>query len=464
MSALDLLIIGGGASGLSAAAAARAVGLSVELLDERPALGGNFFAGIGERSVGEMPFGSDYARGKALLAGAGAAKLSKATLAWRVERDGRAYVLGEEGPVRSIAPRRLLIATGAMERPIPLPGAVLPGVMYAGAAQLMLKNASSVPAGRCILVGSGPLLLLLAKQLLDFGAVPSAIVETTPRAGLAATLRHLPAALNAPDLLVEGLGLQRAIKRARVPWYRYATGVLIKGQKSAELVEFADAKGRRKSIEADLVLLHDGIIPNDQLMRQLGCREQWNPAQHCFAPVIDQWGETSLPAIFAAGDCTGIWGARAAELSGEIAALEIARQLGHIDERERDRRAREPLLKLKRQRGFRPFLEARFPPSISRAECAAPDTVICRCENVTAGEIRSAVAQGATGPDQLKSFTRSGMGPCQGRSCAMAVAEIIARELASTVQAVGRHDIRPPLKPLPLGKIGAAQVELEAVP
>jgi NADPH-dependent 2,4-dienoyl-CoA reductase/sulfur reductase-like enzyme len=463
MSAPDLLIVGGGAAGLSAAAAARAMDLSVELLDERPALGGNFFAGIEERTDGDGAFGPDYARGRALVTGASAARLSKATLAWRVERDGRAFALGEEGPVRSIAPKRLLVATGAMERPIPIPGAVLPGVMYAGAAQLMLKTANSVPSGRCVLVGSGPLLLMLAKQLLDFGVVPSAMVETTPRAGFAVALQGLPAALNAPDLLGKGLALQRAIKRAGVSWHRHAASVSLEGSERVERVAFTDANGRNQSINADLVLLHDGIIPNDHVTRQLGCRESWNAAQHCFSPVIDQWGETSLPGIFAAGDCTGIWGAQAAELAGAVAALEIGRQLGRIDARERDRRAREPLSKLKRQRAFRPFLEARFPPSISRAEQAAADTVICRCENVTAGEIRAAVAQGATGPDQLKSFTRSGMGPCQGRSCAMAVAEIMAKEIGSSVQAVGRHDIRPPLKPLPLGKIGAAQVALETV-
>jgi NADPH-dependent 2,4-dienoyl-CoA reductase/sulfur reductase-like enzyme len=464
MTTPDLLIVGGGAAGLSAAAAARAINLSVELIDDRPALGGNFFAGIGERSDGDGAFGADYARGRALLARAGAAKLSKATLVWRIERDGRTFALGEEGPVRSIVPKRLLVATGAMERPIPIPGAILPGVMYAGAAQLMLKTANAVPSGRCVLVGSGPLLLLLTKQLLDFGVVPAALVETTPRAGLAATLGGLPAALNAPDLLSKGLALQRAIKRARVPWHRHATGVSLEGQERVERVVFTDANGRNQTIHADLVLLHDGIIPNDHVTRQLGCRESWCAGQHCFSPAIDKWGETSLPGIFAAGDCTGSWGVQAAELSGEIAALEVGRQLGRIDQQERDRRAREPLRKLERQRAFRPFLEARFPPTISRAEQAAADTVICRCENVTAGEIRSAVAQGATGPDQLKSFTRSGMGPCQGRSCAMAVAEIMAHELASSIQAIGRHDIRPPLKPLPLGKIGAAHVALEAVP
>ena len=465
MSALDLLVIGGGAAGLSAAATARAMEMSVELLDERPALGGNFFAGIGERQADGTIFGPEYRRGAALLAKAGAARLSKATLAWRVERNGRTYVLGgEESAVRSIAPKRLLIATGAMERPVPVPGAMLPGVMYAGAAQLMLKSAASIPAGPCVLVGSGPLLLLLAKQLLAFGVVPSAIVETTPRAGLGATLRGLASAFNAPDLLFKGLGLHRAIKKARIPWHRHATRVSIAGPHRAERVEFTDARGDRQSIDADLVLLHDGVIPNDQVTRQLGCSERWNAAQHCFNTVIDQWGETSQPGIFAAGDCTGIWGAAAAELSGELAVLEIGRQLGHIDEQERDRRATRPLLKLKRQRAFRPFLEARFPPSISRANGAAADTVICRCENVTAGEIRAAVAHGATGPDQLKSFTRCGMGPCQGRSCAMAVAEIIAEESSGSVMDVGRHDIRPPLKPLPLGKIAAAAVELEAVP
>jgi NAD(P)H-nitrite reductase large subunit len=218
-------------------------------------------------------------------------------------------------------------------------------------------------------------------------------------------------------------------------------------------VQFTDAQGQRQTVAADLVLLHDGIIPNDHVTRQLGCAERWNAGQHCFSPVIDQWGETSLPGIFAAGDCTGVWGAQAAELSGELAALEIAHQLSAISLGQRNQQARHAKAALRRQRAFRPFLEARFPPAISRAGDAADDTVICRCENVAAGDIRLAIAQGATGPDQLKSFTRCGMGPCQGRSCSMAIAEILTKELSMTIADIGRQEVRAPLKPLPLGRI-----------
>jgi NADPH-dependent 2,4-dienoyl-CoA reductase/sulfur reductase-like enzyme len=463
MSAPDILVIGGGAAGLSACATARALGLSVELVDERPLPGGNFYAGIADSVVDKARLGPDYLRGTALLDRAGVTALSAATLAWRIERDGRTFVHSDKAGVRSITPKRLLIATGAMERPIPIPGALLPGVMYAGAAQLMLKNAGSVPAGRSVLVGSGPLLLLLASQLVAFGAPPAAIVETTPRVGLGASLRGLPSALNAPDLVFKGVGLLRSIGRSGIRRYRHATNVSITGSERAGGVTFRDENGKPQAISTDLVLVHDGVIPNDQVTRQLGCREVWNPAQHSFAPVIGPWGETSLSGIFAAGDCTGIWGASAAELSGEIAALEVARQLGRIDEAERDRRAQPSQRRLARQRAFRPFLESRFPPGLSRAEDAAADTVICRCETVTAGEIRRAIAQGATGPDQLKSFTRCGMGPCQGRSCALAVAEIMAKELLKKVPDISRHDIRAPLKPVPLGSIGAAEVQVEAV-
>ena len=460
MSGPDLLIIGGGAAGLSAAATASGLGLSVELLDERPALGGNFYAGIGERANDDRALGPDEVRGRALLAGTAGATRSSSTFAWRIERDGRTFVASEAGGVRSIKPRRLLIATGAMERPIPIPAAVLPGVMYAGAAQLLLKTAASVPAGRCVLVGSGPLLLLLATQLLASGVRPAGIVETTPRTSLRAYLSHLPAALSAPGLLARGIGVLGKLRTSGVPFHRGATQALIAGGDRVERVEFTDAAGRRQSIDADLVLLHDGILPNDHVTRLLGCRERWNEAQHCFQPVTDPWGETSLPGVFAAGDCTGIGGARAAELCGTLAALEIARQLGRIDEAERDRRASRPRRALKRQQSFRPFLDMQFPPSIALAGDAASDTVVCRCEDVTAGQIRLAVAQGATGPDQLKSFTRCGMGPCQGRSCSMAVAEIIAEETGSPIEAIGRHDIRSPLKPLPLGQIAAAEAEV----
>jgi NADPH-dependent 2,4-dienoyl-CoA reductase/sulfur reductase-like enzyme len=403
MNSPDLLIIGGGAAGLSAAATAAALGLSVELVDERPALGGNFYAGAHLNP--DARWGADYARGPVLISAARAAEVHTGTFAWRVERNGQTYIVDGGESVRPIKPRRLLIATGAMERPVPIPGSTLPGAMYAGAAQLMLKAASSVPAGRYVLVGSGPLMLLLANQLLKRGAAPAAIVDTTPDAGPIRSMADWRAALSVPRLLVKGAGLVASLTAARIPWHKVARGVSIEGQGRAESVSFIDRHGRRQSIETDLVLLHDGVVPNDQVARQLG------------------------------------W------------------QLGRLGLDERDRRARAPAAELRRHRAFRPFLEARFPPAISRADAAADDTVICRCENVTAGEIRSAIGQGATGPDQLKSFTRCGMGPCQGRTCSMAVAEIISSETGSMIADIGRQDIRAPLKPLPLGKIAAAAPE-----
>lgn len=454
----DLLIIGGGAAGLSAAATAQGLGLSVKLVDERPALGGNIYAGVGTALMSDGSLGDDYVRGSALLAAASVASMSPSTLAWRIEKDGQTFVLSETGPSWSITPRRLLIATGAMERPVPVPGATLPGVMYAGAAQLLLKSAAVVPAGRVALVGSGPLLLLLAKQLLSFDIRQVSLVETTPCANFWAVLRSLQAGLNAPDMILKGFGLQRAIEKAGISWYRHATNVSVAGLDRAERVEFTDGSGRQQKVEADLVLLHDGVIPNDQLSRQLGCRERWNASQHCFSTFVDAWGETSRPGIFAAGDCTGIWGARAAELAGELAALEIARQLGRITHDQRDKKAGKSRWRLRRQKAFRPFLEMRFPPTIARADMAADDTVICRCEDVRAGDIRLSIAQGATGPDQLKSFTRCFMGPCQGRTCGMAAAEIMAMELSKSIGEIGRHSIRAPVKPLPLGRIAVAGV------
>ena len=463
MSAPDLLIIGGGAAGLSASIVAREFGLSVELLDERPAFGGNYFAGAGNPSAGRAKLGEGYTQGADLLRKANGPAMHNGAFAWRIEPDGKTYFIDAAGKVGSISPRRLLIATGAQERPVPIPGALLPGVMYAGAAQLMLKTFGSVPAGRAVLVGSGPLLLLLAKQLLARGAAPAAMIETTPRVGLLTTARSLSSALKVPALLSEGLGFRNALKKSAMAWHRQASGVFISGRDKAESVTFADRHGRRHTIMADLILLHDGVIPNDHVARQLKCKEAWNAGQHCFNTTVDQWGETSQKGIFAAGDCTAISGVEAARWSGEIAAIEIARQLGFINADERDRRAARPLRQRARQVAFRPFVETHFPPTLARAEFARDDTVICRCEMVTAGEIRLAVRQGATGPDQLKTFTRCGMGPCQGRSCAMAVAEIIASETGRSIGEIGRHDIRAPLKPLPLGQIAVVRDAIEEI-
>ncbi|WP_334191900.1 NAD(P)/FAD-dependent oxidoreductase [Pararhodobacter sp.] len=447
----DLLIIGGGIAGLSAAATARDLGLSVTLADERPAPGGNMLAGAEAPPKGMAS--ALTRRGAGLIAAARAADCRAATQALRIDADLAVQLVTSTGPVETLHPKRLLLATGAVERPVPLPGATLPGVMMAGAAQLLLKTSGAMPAGRTILAGSGPLLLLVARQLLAAGVRPVALVETTPRQSLGQLVATLPAARHAPGLVVQGAGMMLALRRAGVPWFRQASALTIQGTGRVETLRFHDAKGQAQELAADLVLLHDGVIPQDQATRLLHCAEDWHPGRQAYEPRADLWGETSRAGVFVAGDCAGVRGALAAEQAGILAALQIAHQLGRIDAGKRDALAREPRRLLHRQAAFRPFLDSRFPPRLADPAGAEESQVICRCEGVTAGALRMAIRQGATGADQLKSFTRCGMGRCQGRNCALAMTRILASETGTAMEDLRRQGVRAPLKPVPLGQI-----------
>ena len=177
-------------------------------------------------------------------------------------------------------------------------------------------------------------------------------------------------------------------------------------------------------------------------------------AQRSFRPETDHWGRSAQPRVFVAGDGAGIGGARAASLAGQIAALAIAHDLGALTEADRDLAARPLRVRLALETAVRPFLDRAYPPT---AETLAPAdaTIICRCEEVTAGTIRHTAALGSLGPNQTKAFCRAGMGPCQGRCCALTVTEILSASTGRPPWQTGAYRIRAPLKPVTLGELAA---------
>jgi NADPH-dependent 2,4-dienoyl-CoA reductase/sulfur reductase-like enzyme len=325
--------------------------------------------------------------------------------------------------------------------------------MNAGAAQIALKSSGVVPSGRVLLAGAGPLLLLVATQLLDAGADLVALVETAPARNRRDALPHLAAALAAPTYLAKGLRMIRRVRGAGVPWHTAATALRIEGGERAEAVAFT-AAGRAHRVAADVVLLHHGVVPSTQISRLLRVEHDWDDAQLAWRPRLDVWGQTSLPGLRIAGDSASIAGALAAEATGALAALGAAETLGRIDAAQRDARAQPLRRALAAQLRIRPFLDALYRPP-EWLQQPADDTVVCRCEEVTAGRIREMARLGCQGPNQTKFFSRCGMGPCQGRMCGIAVTQILAAELGRSPDEVGAYRIRPPLKPVPLASIAA---------
>jgi len=352
------------------------------------------------------------------------------------------------GRTATLTARRILLATGALERPVPIPGWTLPGVMTAGAARILLKSSGLVPEGRVVLAGQGPLLYLVAAQLACAGAAPLALFETTPLENYLDAMRPLAGLWASRRPLVKGLGLIAAVKRAGVPIRRGVRGLRAVGRRRLERVAWEDGE-----LAADYLLLHEGIIPNVQISLALQLRHEWEEAQLCWRPSLDAWGQTSLPNIAVAGDGGGISGAEAAVLSGRLAALDAAMWLGHIGAADRDRRAAPIRAALDRERAFRPFLDRLYHPSRSIMVPAEDEVIACRCEEVSVGQIRRAARLGAQGPNQLKAFTRCGMGPCQGRICGPVVAAIAADVHGEPIAKIGTYRPRAPFKPITVGAL-----------
>lgn len=453
-----LAIIGAGPAGMAAAALATEVGLEAVVIDEQAAPGGQIYRAV-ERAKDDTPLGADYLAGRQLVSAlrdSGVRYLPR-TSVWHIDPAGRLF-LAADGRGETMAAAKILIATGALERPVPIPGWTLPGVMGAGAAQILLKSADIVPEGRVVLAGQGPLLYLIAAQLAAAGAAPVALFETTPFANFRRAFLHPASPWRGRRQLARGLSLLAARRHAAIPLRRGVHGLRALGQSRLERVAWQGGE-----IAADHLLLHEGVIPNVQATLALGLAHRWDEAQLCWRPALDAWGRTSHPDIWVAGDGGGIAGAEAAALSGRLAALDIACRLGRLSEAERERRAAPLRAALDGERALRPFLDRLYRPS--RPVLAPGDEAIlaCRCESVTVGAIRRAVRLGAAGPNQMKAFTRCGMGPCQGRICGPLVAATIADTLGKKISEVGTFRPRAPWKPITVGALAEIEIEEEPV-
>ncbi|MEG1039984.1 MAG: FAD/NAD(P)-binding oxidoreductase [Pseudomonas sp.] len=452
---VDLLIIGAGPAGMSAAVQAMRHGLSVTVLDEQPAPGGQIYRNVQHTDAAQRAvLGPDYENGLRLADEflASGARYIKGASVWLVDEHKHThYVL--DGQAYVIKPRCLLIATGAYERPMPVPGWTLPGVMTAGAGQILLKNAALLPTKPVVLAGCGPLLYLLAVQYLNAGANVAALVDTSTRADMLRAWKHVPRALKGwPDLL-KGLALLNRLRRAGVKHYRGARALRVEGQARAQALSFVNASGEQR-IEAELILLHQGVVPNTQISWSLRLEHQWNDAQLCWQATRDRWGETSLPGVFIAGDGGAISGALAAALQGRLAALAVALQLQYLSTDPFERQAQPLLAALSRHLAARPLIDAIYRP-LAQTRIPADEVIVCRCEEVTAGEVRRYVDLGCQGPNQTKAFGRCGMGPCQGRLCGLTVTQIIADQRNVPAASVGYYRIRPPIKPVTLGQLAS---------
>jgi glycine/D-amino acid oxidase-like deaminating enzyme len=439
--ACDVLVVGAGPAGLAAAIAAAEAGASVVVLDERDVPGGQFHKPLAPSHISTAP-DAQHREGAALRAEAiraGVVVLQKAMVWAAFAPDEVAAIV--DGQAAVFAPRRLVLAAGAHEQPCPLPGWTLPGVLTTGGLQSLARAQRVVPGQRVLVAGNGPLNLQLACELLDGGARVAAVVEAAARPGW----RNLDLALRlwrADNALAkQGLLYLAQLKRAGVPvlWGSHVTA--LEGTDRVEAAHIAMPRATRR-IEADVVALNAGFQPETALARALGLPHRFAPeGMGHLATETDGEGRTALPAVYAVGDGALIGGSRIALARGRLAGLAVARDLGLAAADPGEARAA-----LAAAERFQLALWALFGPApwVPKPWTLATDeTVVCRCEEVTAGRIRAETEAGLASVAALKKATRAGMGPCQGRFCAATIARLCPDAPAEAAFAAPRVPIRP---------------------
>jgi D-hydroxyproline dehydrogenase subunit alpha len=468
--AYDVLVVGGGPAGLAAAATAAELGLRVGVVDERPTAGGQIFKQPGPGFVvrDERSLGRDFLRGRALIA---AAERSGAELMLRtsaVDIRGTTVVLVPEGGRAStVEARAVVLAAGAYDRAVAFPGWTLPGVVTAGGAQTLVKTQRVLPGERIVFAGSGPLALAFPAQLRGYGAQIALVLEAGPPPRADDVLRLVAAARGNTALLRDAARYRAALLRARVPLRYRRIVVRAEGDGRVEQVVHAAADenwrplpGSEEHVRADTLCVGYGFFPSVELLRLAGCALTYDEDLGGLVPLRDDWLRTTVPGVFAAGDGSGVTGSYAATDEGRLAAIAAAADLGTLSPAEATARARPCRRRLRQQERFRAALRRLHRVGAGIHELATPDTVVCRCEEVTAAQLHTAVAATAD-INVVKMLTRVTMGLCQGRNCERHVSAALARHHHRPIAALPLATARAPVRPVPIGAVADASIEDE---
>lgn len=351
----------------------------------------------------------------------------------------------------------LIIATGAMDRVIPLPGWTLPGVFTLGGAQIALKFQACAIGEQVAFVGTGPLLYLVAYQYARAGASVAGVFDTS---SVNSKLGALPGMLsNSPRTTFLGLYYLCWLRARGIRVVQGAQPLEILGEGRVGGLRYADSSGEH-TLACDAVGLGYGLKPESQLAELAGCQFHFDEAQRLWAVTHDGACRVQQ-GIYVAGDCIAIGGADMAELQGELAALSLLSDLNIAVPPERSRVLTTKLRRLSR---FRRALERAFPFPQHVIRDIPKQTILCRCETITAKEVDEAAEQ--LHPDEinrLKAFSRTGMGRCQGRVCGPVIAEYVAARDGIAVSAVGRLRSQAPVKPLAYAKAALCAEEGHAL-
>jgi NADPH-dependent 2,4-dienoyl-CoA reductase/sulfur reductase-like enzyme len=446
---MNVAIVGAGPAGIAAADVLAGHGAAVTVIDEGREAGGQIYrrarsrlqldveALLGVEATNYRAFHATFERLRDRI------DYRPGTLVWGIE-DRRLHTI-YGGVADAVAFDALILATGATDRVLPIPGWTLPGVFTLGGAQVLLKEHGCLIGRRVVFCGSSPLLYLAAQQYRAMGAEIAAVLDTTPFTAKVGAAPHL---LAAPQTFARGLRYMNALRIAGVPIHHGVKLAAFEGAGSVECIRFRDRRGVDHVIACDAVAYGIGLKSETQLADLAGVDFRYDATFRQWLPCADADGRCGS-AVYVAGDGATIGGARAAALAGTLAACAVLDD-GGIAVRGV---ARPPMRReVARLRRFQRGLAHAFAWPVDAIHNLDDQTMVCRCEGITTGDLRASVRAefGPTEVNRLKAITRCGMGRCQGRFCGLAAAELAAYELNIPLQAVGRLRGQAPVKPIPL--------------
>ena len=454
-------VVGAGPAGLAAAIEAVRHGAHVILLDEAVRPGGQIYRqahpALGEGKYAEA---AERSRKDELLA-----RFHEAQSEIDYQPDTTVYAVFSNAELHYarrdatyvLRPNAIVLATGVREMGIPFPGWTTPGVMFAGGAQALLKSHGILPGKQAVVAGCEPLPVVAAAQLRrGCGAVRAL-----------ASLRPLREMLNDPlalwrgrSIVYEGIRYLRTVRRAGVRELPAYVPIRAIGKEQLQAVVLAKTghdgqiiAGTELELPCDLLAVNYGFAANSELAAMAGANMRFEAERGGWLPVTDEFGRTSVPGVFVAGDGAGLRGALVAEAEGQIVGAAAAS--GPIETASADlrRTLRTAIHRRQQHQAFQSAVRATFrlPPSIW--SMVTDDTVVCRCENLTLHDLRSAFTAGHSSLNAIKRNIRSGMGWCGGRNCLRAVAALA--ELHAGAPPTTMMTPRPMARPVTFGALAA---------
>lgn len=449
----DVLIVGGGAGGLSAAIAAASAGASVVVLDERKVAGGQYYKQAANGAILDQQQGD----GAQLVA---EAKASGAQIIAGVELwgafDGLMFLGHREGAPVIAKPKTAIIATGAYERPVTVPGWTLPGVMTTGAAQTLWRSYQTLPGKRIAVCGSGPLNVQVALELAKGGAEIVYLAERAP-AAISKPVTAFNMALADPALTVQGLRMLAGLRQHGIKIHNRSELTNVEQAGDVLAATFQTSAGAQQTVSVDALCMNAGFEPQNEILRLLGACMTYDRSMGHLRCQKSAAMETSVPGLYAIGDCTGLGGAPAARVEGQIAGICAAASVGHGDAGSLSSEHKT----LAKHRQFQSKLWKLYDIAPRDTQPLPDSTTICRCEELTLGDIREGLATTPGHVGTLKRATRVGMGRCQGRYCGPIAARMVSDATGKPVEDLSFFAPRVPIKPVAISSILAAQGALD---